>query len=213
MNRTAVFLIVLLLTVSTFAIYAVDQQSPSTQVEVIHSGVHLGLELTATIESSTLFQGENLTVVAEVNNTLARSVEVNATSMTNPADGPCEQELATGVNVYSGNYSYSELFNNGSRPTPLLLYDPLLIYCPALPPLNFSYSFHPDSDIATIQAFNGGSPLFSETEAIKEPSVVTGYWAGSSESNISFYYFPAGKYTVVVFDAWGQEVMGYFVVS
>ncbi|MDG7015991.1 MAG: hypothetical protein JRM82_01295, partial [Nitrososphaerota archaeon] len=166
-----------------------------------------GLKLSAPFNSSAV-QGRNFTVTAEVINTLPRVVNVNATSMTNPADGPCQQGLATGVKVYQGNYTVA----NVSQATELLLYNPSLTYtCPAV--FTFHYSFSPNSDIATMQSVLGGSQVGKNTTGpIKESSVLSGYWSGSGQS-YTFSVFPPGDYTMVVFDAWGQTVVDRFQVA
>ncbi len=132
--------------------------------------------------------------------------------MSNPAYGPCEQDFASSVRVYSGNYSYVELFNNRTQPTPLLLYNPSLVYtCPAV--FAFSYAFHPMSATATVQAFLGGMESGkNQTRLVKEVSVVGGYWTGAGQT-YAFHAFQAGDYTVVVYDAWGHQLIGYFRVA
>jgi hypothetical protein len=177
----------------------------------IHSNVRFGLELTVTFASTVLASGQTLTVVAEVNNTLPSEVKLNTTSMTNPVFGPCAQGFATGVEVYAGNYSYMQLFNNGSRPSPLLLYNPSLSYlCPAV--FTFMYTFRPNSAIATVQSFLGGSQAGkNESSVVKETSVVKGYWTGSGQY-YNFHEFPQGQYTVMVYEGWGQKLIGYFQV-
>ncbi len=175
--------------------------------ETLRSNVSLGLVLVATIKPIQASQGENISVVAQVYNTLTTAVNVNATSMTNPAFGPCQQGFATGVHVYSGNYSYVEIFNNRSQPAQLLLYDPSLAYtCPEV--FTFSYSFSPQSDVAVVQP----SGLKGASEPVNETSVLSGYWTGSGK-NDTYKVFPPGIYTIVVYDAWGQKVVGYLQVT
>jgi hypothetical protein len=177
----------------------------------IHSGISsVGLELAVTLPTR-VPQGRNVTIVAEVNNTLSTPVRLNTTSMTNPAYGPCAQGFATKIVVYLGNYTYLQLFNNRSNPTPLLLYNPTLIYsCPAV--FTFTYTFNPKSSVATIQPFIGGFQSKNETRAVRENSVVGGYWTASGQT-YTFHKFQPGVYTVVIFDAWGnQKVIGYFKI-
>jgi len=172
---------------------------------VVHSGVRLGLELTATITPTMVIEGQNVTIVAEVNDTLSNDVEVNTSSITNPAYGPCQQAFFTSINVYSGNYSYDQLFNNRSNPYPLLLYNPSLVYtCPRA--YDFTYVYYADSAIATMRSQGG-----NETKVFRETSVVGGYWTGSGQ-DYTFHSFPPGDYTVVVYDAWAQKLIGYFHV-
>jgi hypothetical protein len=159
-----------------------------------------GLQLTAAF-SPVVAQGSNVTVSAQVYNTLPTEVEVNATSMANPAYGPCQQRFATGVDVYQGDYSAANL----TQGTELLLYNPVLIYtCPEV--FTFQYSFAPNSDNATVEQIPGGQ---TTTGPVSEMSTLAGYWTGSGQN----YTFPVGNYTLVVFDAWGQTAVGHFAVD
>jgi hypothetical protein len=211
----AIAVVGLILIASAVAIVlyeGVHPVNPTHETSVVHSNVSgLGLELTAALTPTRLAAGQNLTVVAEVNNTLSRELVVNSTSMTNPADGPCQQGFATGVHVYSGNYSYDQLFNNRSNPTPLLLYNPSLIYtCPAV--FTFTYTFQSNSAVATVQASLGGSQaLHNESQAVEETSNIGGYWTGTGQ-NYAFNRFQPGTYTVVVYDAWWNQLIEYFQV-
>lgn len=173
----------------------------------LRSNVSLGLQLVATIKPIQASQGQNISVVAQVYNTLSAEVNVTTESITNPVFGPCQQRFATAVNVYSGNYSYGDLFNNRSQPARLLLYDPSLAYtCPEV--FSFNYSFSPNSDIALVQP-NGPKGTVGP---VNETSVFSGYWTGSGQ-NYSYKEFPPGVYTIVVSAAWGQKVIGYFRVT
>ncbi len=182
--------------------YFIDYASKSM---VVHSPVHNGLELTATIQQIYLVEGQPLTVVAEVNNTSSTPLTVNATSMDNPAYGPCQQGFATGVQIYMGHYSAGNL----TQANELLLYNPSLISCPAV--FTFRYTFGANSALATVQPSLGGYQPRSEARLVNETSVVGGYWVGSGQ-NYVFHAFPTGQYTVLVFDAWGDEALGYFQV-
>jgi hypothetical protein len=185
----------------------VTQPPQVPQSTVVHSSVRLGLELTATITPAFLAEGQNVTIVAEVNNTSSSNVEANTTSVVNPAEGPCAQGFFTSLDVYSGNLSYNQLFNNRSNPSPLRLYNPSLVYtCPRM--FNFTYVFYPHGAVARIQSDAGNG-----TKAVRETSVIGGYWTGSGQ-NYAFHSFPPGEYTVVVYDAWGsQKLIGYFQVG
>ena len=167
----------------------------------------LGLQLEATVPTS-LADGENLSVIAEVDDTTPHELNLTSTSMVNHANGPCAQGQVTAVDVYSGNYSYVELFNNRSQPTPLLLYNPSLTYlCPA--GFTFNYLFQPHSSTATIRAYLAGhQAMNNQTKTVEETSVVSGYWTQSG-SAYSFHDFSAGTYTVVVYDYGGNTIIAY----
>jgi len=178
----------------------------------LHSGVNgLGLELTATLPT-TLTEDQNLSIVAEIDNTTPHVLNLTSTSMVNHANGPCAQEQVTAIDVYSGSYSYVQLFNNRSQPTPLLLYNPSLNYlCPAA--FTFNYLFQPNSSLATVRALVGGHEVMTnQTGAVEETSVVAGYWTQSGSTYASTHFSP-DTYTVVVYDYWGNTIIGYFQVT
>lgn len=181
-----------------------SSSSTSTSTSTsISSSVTDGLRLNTTIDPTIVDQGSNLTVTAEVSNTLSTDVNVNATSMTNPAYGPCQQDFTTGIYAYEGSYTSANI----SSAKGLLLYNPSLIYtCPEV--FTFHYSFSPESDVATVQTV--GAPG-NTTGPISEVSIVSGYWMGSGQ-NYTFQFFPPGTYTIEVFDAWGQTTIGHFQV-
>jgi len=161
--------------------------SASSGVATDASGAEV-IQLAASVEPGTATPGRNITVVATVSDALSTSVQLESQALTNPAYGPCEQSFITYVDVYYGHYASSNL--SGAK--PLLLYDPSGLY--ACPTAGFyRYTFTP------------GQP-------VNETSVVGGYWTGSGQS-YAFQPFQQGDYTVVVSDAWGQRVYGYFAVA
>jgi hypothetical protein len=165
---------------------------------VVNSNVSNGLVLSASIGPIQATTGHEIIVTAWVTNTLSTALEVNATSMTNPAYGPCEQAFATGVLVYQGNYTLANLPQGAG----LLLFDPSLDYtCPTV--THYQYSFSPNSDVAT---------RLGSTGPVVETSVLSGFYAGSGQRYI-LNQFPPGYYTVKVFDAWGQAAIGHFGVT
>jgi len=197
---------------TSFAYFEVVAPSGYKGPVATRSGINsLGLELTATLPTA-LAEGQNLSVTATVDNTTPHELNLTSTSMVNHAKGPCEQGQVTAVDVYSGTYSYVQLFNNRSQPTPLLLYNPSLTYlCPAV--FNFNYSFHPDSSTATVRAHLGGNQAMrDQTEAVEETSLVAGYWTQFG-SAYAFHHFSPGNYTVVVHDYWDNTIIGYFQVE
>ena len=205
---------VVVLVAASIAAYEVYQASRikwggfdyASASRTFHCRVRDGLELTATVKEVFLPEGQILTLVEEVNDTLSTPLTVNATSMVNPAYGPCQQGFATGVVVYSGNLTNKELCTTRSTPAPLLLYNPSLIYaCPAV--FSWQYSFRPQSALATVQGTLGGYHMKNQIRLVEETSIVAGYWVGGQ-----FQKFPVGQYTVVAFDAWGDRAVGHFQV-
>jgi hypothetical protein len=164
------------------------------------------LQLTADVLPVNASPGQNISMIADVYNSLPYNVTLNATSIVNPSQGPCAQNQATAVNVYSGHYT----FVNISHATPLLLYNASQDYlCPAQ--FHFTYTFLANSDNATVMTL----PPFSFptiAEIVNETSTLSGYWT-KSENSYAFQNFGPGQYTVLVMDAWSQETICYFQVS
>ena len=151
---------------------------------VINSPVKNDLELSAAIQPTVASLGQNITIIATVLDVGSTTFEMNTTGLVNPVYGPCAQAFATGVYAYSGYYSSA----NVSQANQLLIYNPNLIHlCPT------QSIFH---------------HTFSPLSGMTEVSVLTGYWTGSS-----FQPFPAGVYTMSVFDAYGQVAIGHFQVG
>ena len=150
---------------------------------VINSPVKNDHELSAAIQPTVASLGQNITIIATVLDVGSTTFEMNTTGLVNPVYGPCAQAFATGVYAYSGYYSSA----NVSQANQLLIYNPNLIHlCPT------QSIFH---------------HTFSPLSGMTEVSVLTGYWTGSS-----FQPFPAGVYTMSVFDAYGQVAIGHFQV-
>lgn len=171
------------------SITTVTTYYPSTPgSSVVYSNITSGIQLSAIISPSTSGFGQNFTVVAIVRNVLTVSIQLNATGLDNPAYGPCQQAIATGINVYSGYYTRANI----SEASPLSLYNPSLIYtCP--------------TESTTRYDFSPGN-------GVVETSVISGDWVGSAQNYTFNKYLPPGTYTVVVFDAWDQTAIGYIQV-
>jgi len=167
-----------------------------------------GLQLLASVRPSSLAVGQNVTIVAEVYNSLQTNVTINAGEITNPSQEPCGLGVVpTGIRVYSGHYTFTNL----SAASPLLLYnDSLAVPCFVV--FNNTYTFQPNSDNATVSSL-GASIKWVANETIS----LSGYWttglvAGPSSKLFSQNFEP-GPYTVLVFDAWGQQLIEYFEVT
>jgi len=164
------------------------------------------VELAASVLPINPTPGENISISADVYNPLVYTVMLNATSIVNPAYGPCAQNQATSIDVYSGHYTFSNI----SEGAPLLLYNASQLFlCPAQ--FHFTYSFNPNSDNATIVTLPPFS-LPTVSKIVNETSIVSGYWTKSGNS-YAFQHFDPGQYSVLVTDAWSQETICYFQVS
>jgi len=171
-----------------------------------------GLQLDASVFPENTTVGQNVSILSEVYNSLPHNVTVNAISIVNPSIGPCAFGQAIAVSVYPGYYSFA----NVSSATSLLLYNASLIFlCPAAS--NSTYTFLPNSDSAIVQyqAPFSSSPF---PEMVNLTTNIGGYWnksgtGGFNGTNYEFQYFNPGIYTVLVSDAWSQEVICYFRIS
>lgn len=110
--------------------------------------------------------------------------------------------------MYHGHYTYANL----SSASPLFLYNNTLPPCPVAIP-GFAYNFAPQSDEAKI---TGGG--FRLNWVVNETITEGGYWSGAQLNGTrwvkaTFHDFASGQYTVLSFDAWGQEELGYFGVG
>jgi len=164
-----------------------------------------GLEVLATLVVTPPSQGKNIsvTVYGAVYNTLGKFNVLTAKSTINPALGPCQQQVATIVNVYAGYFSEY----NVSYARPLLLYNPTWHYsCPAFG--TFQYIFLPASDMAAV---GEGQASLSYTQAVNESATLSGYWTGSGDS-LTFQSFQTGTYTVGVSDYWGSTTVVHFTI-
>lgn len=166
------------------------------------------LQLFAAVKPSSIAEGQNVTIVAEVYNPLQTNVTINVGEITNPTQGPCGLGVTpTGIWVYSGHYTFTNL----SIASPLQLYNvSLAVPCAAV--FNNTYTFQPNSDKATV-SYLGTSMTLVTNETIS----LSGYWIAGllagPNSGLVFHVFSPGSYTVVVFDAWGQQVVEYFEVT
>jgi hypothetical protein len=173
------------------------------QLHSVEESNSSALQVIAALVATPRSQGRNLSVAiyAAVYNSLSTFNVLTAQSTVNPALGPCQQQVATIVNVYAGYYSKY----NVSYARPLLLYNPTWHYaCPAFG--TFEYIFLPASDMAAI---GEGQATLSFTQAVNESVSLSGYWTGSGET-LTFQSFQAGIYTVGVSDFWGSTTLVYF---
>lgn len=152
---------------------------------LILSNVSSGIQLSVVIQPTGQVYGGNYTVTAIITDVLSTDVRLNASELVDPLYGPCPLHVATGLYLYSGRLTAATI----STESPLQLYNPSLIYtCPTENAQQ--YSLNP-----------GGN--------ITETSVISGYWTSFGQG-YTHVGIPPGAYTVVVFDAWGQSIIGYF---
>jgi hypothetical protein len=190
--------------------YATTSVSTTTlpQETVTKTSTVQGLQLFAAVKPSAVAEGQNVTIVAGVYNPLQTSVTISASEITNPTQGPCGLGVyPTGIRVYLGHYTFANL----SAASPLLLYNASLVpFCFRL--YNNTYTFQPNSDNATISYLETSMKWIAN-----ETIYLSGYWTAGllagPNPGLVFSNFGPGPYTVVVFDAWGQQLVEYFEVT
>lgn len=187
---------------------AANQHATAVTTTVTKTSTISGLQLFASVKPSSLAVGQNVTIVAGVYNPLQTKVQVNASEIINPTQGPCGLWTnPTGIRVYSGHYTFANL----STASPLLLYNAWpIVFCPIS--FNSTYTFQPNSDNATVSYFETSTRLVAN-----ETILLSGYWVTSLLAGpgpgYTFRNFGPGQYSVIIFDAWGQQLVEYFEVT
>ncbi len=199
----------------------------------------LGLKLSVTLNSTGIRQGEAIGVTAELVNTLKEDLTLYpdfATYSNITAWGPystnvCNWQPILVIAVFQGNYTSGDISTAGP---PLQLAEPYPIPCAA--PLTLTrITFLPGSHTAAEEFVDLAGTNWTNIEDIifslsPFKSVIstngqyteggpldgaagyyTAYTGGSSV--VAFHQFPAGPYTVVVADVWGQTVFLRFNVE
>ena len=185
-----------------------------TQVSttVVPSGISVTTDTTASVQLNATvslgpLQMNEATVSAEVYNPLPTNVTLTAQVLVSPTEGACGYvNSLIGVQFYLGHYGFSNL----SSATPLVMYNATGPPPPCPPPPFATYIFLPNSDRVLIP---GSTPPIQ----IANRTVVRGgYWTPSLVSGPGggYYYQPfnPGNYTVLIFDAWGQQMLEYFQI-
>lgn len=210
-NEVAAVVLVLAIIASAGAGYlagVANQRTTTLTTTAIATSTIPGLQLFASVKPSSLAIGQNVTIVAGVYNPLSTNVKVNASEIRNPSQAPCGLWTSPmGIRVYWGHYTVTNL----SGASPLLLYNASLpVFCPVFS--NNAYTFQPNSDNATVSYFETSTKLVAN-----ETISLSGYWSAGPLAGPGSKYFPQnfepGSYTVVVFDAWGQQLIEYFEVT
>jgi len=184
---------------SQFPSYSMNE----TNVSTVNSTLGLSLELFAAPSNGSL---GNLSISAEVVG--ARNVSTNVTDENNwpyVADsfGPCGAPGHVAFGIFQGYYDQSNYTNANS----LLLYNPSVTYsCTTFAFGIFTYSFQPHSDVAELLN-SSGVPVFNES--ISTGGLIAGYW----QEGGTYQVFPAGNYTIMAADEWGQVAFLHFTVT
>lgn len=161
-----------------------------------------GLQLAIQVGPDDLTQGQNVTIRAWVYNPTSATIVVSTSGVDNPMQAPCTVQSGLGVNIYEGTYTFA--FGNISKYSPLLQYN-------RNSPNPYDSNWTP-SCIAPIQNTYVFRPYGANSN--NETIVLGGYYTRIGYGlAYTFQPFPAGTYTVVVFDAWGQQALAHFNVA
>jgi len=106
--------------------------------------------------------------------------------------------------VIQGHYTAKD-FSNG---TVVSIHGPQIYMCVTLGYPLTSYTFQPKSDV-----FTGPSSLGAGQNVTRAAAVSIQVNQDWSEVHSSHQPLPAGEYTVVAADAWGQLALAYFTVG
>ena len=172
-----------------------------------------GLELTLETSSNNTTQGNNISISLSVTNPTFVQISLNAPNEWSNyvkdgfAIGPCSY-LPYGIMIAEGNYS----LNTMNDATSLMLYEPGVYFCPAIPAVS---SFVFESHSSTVKLYyNGDSGSQLQGTSNFDTSMnISGYWTGSNSSNSVFHDFSPGIYTVFGADGWGQVSVLHFIVK
>lgn len=201
-------------TASTTTSTTISQSNPASMTRAQTTNSTLGLKLQLSINSTTYYIGEYISVNITESNTLATSNNVSASSHW-PVAGLSIGQCGTvgspvGVAVFQGYYTTS----NVSSVEHLQIFEPGTYFCPGSSQNIVSYRFQPSSDSALVCS-EYPSSCQNLPNASYEISA-SGYWFKASSNNSSqsvFTYFGPGTYTVVGGDEWGDVVILHFAVT
>jgi len=187
-------------------------QFPGYPASATESDNVIGIDLSLALNSTAISpgQGQDLQTVVQVLNILPRvnNVSVGTDFLVKPLQSKCLPGDYTPIviQLYSGRYSS----DNISEASPL----PYILTCPSVSASSmvaeYYYLFQPDSPNATLYGRDYAGNLSNTGQmSLRLVDQVSIYQFSSSFSNGNF---PAGTYTLMVEDWWGQMVILYFQV-
>lgn len=168
-----------------------------------------GLKLELSINTTSIAPGQSLEISLGDYNTLSRANNLSAADgwpVSYLSDGPCgDLNYPMGFAVVSGNYVTA----NVSSAQPLALYAPGTYFCPLVVGGVKGYDFASTNSTAEVYAACTPEPCLQiQTNAT---STIQGYWPQPNATAMEA--LPAGVYTVVAGDEWGNLVVLHFSVS
>lgn len=214
------------LTIIKSGITTTSLQQQKTIMKASTYSSRFGLELTLTINSTSVNRGDSISVLVSLTNELSGVNNISVSS-----DWPVKGlSLSSSCGTYQFPYGlaimqgYYDLGNVSADSPPLGVfrpYDPNVnatagittssaatatgSHCPFNVPRVISYSFEPSSNMGVWEAQFGDSS--SSAVSFKSSFVFAGYLTSYQQP---VHPFPAGWYTVVGGDEWGQLVILHF---
>jgi hypothetical protein len=158
--------------------------------------------------NSSIPMGTNETFTVSLTNELSSS---NNATYTGP---PVLQHGPTLSGTSWNNYVLPVPPSCGSTPNDYIPYY-VVIYNQSGAPLELNDV--PPSILDCISSTSGNYHVFSPSQVVTESVSVGGFWRSSNTNepwvNATYIGFGSGTYTVVAFDAWGQQTTMYFEVQ
>jgi hypothetical protein len=161
------------------------------------------------LNSTRVSSGQAIAATVDEFNTMVAPNNVSVSSdwpLQGLAVGACGSvNYPVGLAVLRGNYDLA----NVTSGTALQIYQPGAYGCPIVLSGISSYLFQASSDNATV--IGSCQPGACLNETMGATVSVSGYWTGGAAT--AFTSFPAGVYTVVAGDEWGDITLSHFAVA
>ena len=208
------------------AISSASTLSSSATSSAASSTAQLGLQLRESINSSSIAEGQNLSVSISLTNTLPTINDIPTSNdwsfhgVAGEVWGACVGEYPLEVVILSGNYTAQEL--------PSIANSTFAYTCAGFVPIDHVV-FQPNSSEASVSG-TGSEPEDNQTLGpfnLALNFTTSGYWNLQSLSkqtnppllgpgttlNLASIKFVPGTYTVAVADEWGQTAIQHFTVT
>ena len=186
-----------------------ESQSSSQHTTLSNqTGPVSSLRLLAAVTPAVAYEDQNISISTELYNQNQGSLILNASEILNPSEAPCGLGIRPiGIRIYFGDFS----FGNISSAIPLTLYN-ATIPPPCSVRYSSEYTFQAESDSATVDYLSASTRLTVNYTDRFDGSWYSCYQTAGPCSGYQFSQFAPGTYTVLLFDAWGQQAIRYFTV-
>jgi hypothetical protein len=164
------------------------------------------IELITRVYPASISSGQNVSINMELYNPLSTNFTIVST-VWQPQGYGCPGSFPFAFNIYKGHLDFGTV--RGA--TPLLLYNASIAWL-CFVGYNSTFTFKPDSDVVL-----DSSSIGQFTHQVNYTVVFSGsYFLNSTQTSPDRYTlekFAPGNYTVLIFDRWGQQDIGYFMVA